>query len=197
MCKVQRYLCMLGHFSHVWLFATPWTVAHQAPLSMGFSRQEYWSGLPCPPPGDLPNPGTKPTSLMPPALAGGFFTTSSTWGVLQKHKDGEIGPEDVLLKVITDTQTHPVIPSEHLAYCAHGITKVLGWGVMILLQSSDPDRALSKIKTSRPVLFSSLRLPVPSWLPGGLVHVKSLLFWILLAFGVTFPSRVNFSKEWW
>ena len=46
---------------------------------MGFSRQEYWSGLPCPPPGDLPNPGTEPTSLMSPALAGGFFTTSSTW----------------------------------------------------------------------------------------------------------------------
>ena len=42
------------------LFVTPWTIAHQAPLSMGFSRQEYWSGLPCPPPGDLPNPGIKP-----------------------------------------------------------------------------------------------------------------------------------------
>ena len=45
--------------SRVWLFATPWTVAHQAPLSMGFSRQEYWSGLPFPSPGDLPNPGTE------------------------------------------------------------------------------------------------------------------------------------------
>ena len=58
---------------------TPWTVAHQAPLFMGFSRQEYWSGLPCPPPGDLPNPGTEPASLMSSALAGGFFTTSITW----------------------------------------------------------------------------------------------------------------------
>ena len=48
--------------SRVRLFATPWTVAHQTPLSMGFSRQEYWSGLPCPPPGDLPNPGIKPRS---------------------------------------------------------------------------------------------------------------------------------------
>ena len=45
--------------SRVQLFVTPWTIAHQAPLSMGFSRQEYWSGLPCPPPGDLPNPGIK------------------------------------------------------------------------------------------------------------------------------------------
>ena len=52
--------------------ATAWTVAHQAPLSMGFSRQEYWSGLPFPSPGDLPNSGVKPMS---PALAGGFFTT--------------------------------------------------------------------------------------------------------------------------
>ena len=51
--------------SHVQLFVTPWTVAHQAPLPMGFSRQEYWSGLPCPPPGDLPNPGIE---LRSPAL---------------------------------------------------------------------------------------------------------------------------------
>ena len=50
------------------------TVAHQAPLSMGFSREEYWNGLPCPSLGDLPNPGIEPTSLMSPALAGGFFT---------------------------------------------------------------------------------------------------------------------------
>ena len=64
--------------SHVQLFVTPWTVAYQAPRSMGFSRQEYWSGLPFPSPGDLPDPETEPTSLMSPALAGGFFTTSAT-----------------------------------------------------------------------------------------------------------------------
>ena len=57
----------------------PLTVAGQAPLSMGFSRQEYWSALLFPPPGDLPNPGIEPTSLMSPALAGGFFTTSASW----------------------------------------------------------------------------------------------------------------------
>ena len=51
------------------------TVAHQGPLSLGFSRQKYWSGLPCPPQGDPPNSGIKPSSLMSPALAGGFFTT--------------------------------------------------------------------------------------------------------------------------
>ena len=61
--------------SHVRLFATLWTLAHQAPLSMGFSRLEYWSGLPFLTPGDLPNPGIETTSLASSALAGGFFTT--------------------------------------------------------------------------------------------------------------------------
>ena len=55
-------------------FTTPWTVAHQVPLSMGFSRQDSWSGLPFPSPGDLPDPGIEPTSPVSPALAGGFFT---------------------------------------------------------------------------------------------------------------------------
>ena len=66
-------------FSCVQLCATPWTVARQALLSIGFSRQEYWSGLPCPLPGDLPNPGIKPKVLLSPALAGRFLTTSTTW----------------------------------------------------------------------------------------------------------------------
>ena len=69
--------CMLSHFSRVWLFASLWTVVCQAPLSMGFSRQESWSGWLFPPPGDFPHPGIKPTSLMSPPLAGGFFTTSA------------------------------------------------------------------------------------------------------------------------
>ena len=69
---------MLSHFSHVQLLVTPWTVARQAPLSMGFSRQEHWKGLPCPPSGNLPNPGIESVSFMSPALAGGFFTTSAT-----------------------------------------------------------------------------------------------------------------------
>ena len=64
-------VCMLGH---VRLFMTPWTIAHQAPQSMGFPKQEYWSGLPFPPPRYLPDPGIEPES---PALAGRFFTTES------------------------------------------------------------------------------------------------------------------------
>ena len=66
---------MLSYFSRVQLFMTPWTTAHQAPLSMGLSLQEYWSGWPLPTPGDLPDPGIKPASSVALALAGRFFTT--------------------------------------------------------------------------------------------------------------------------
>ena len=70
---------VLSCFSCVRLYAILWTVAHQALLSLGFSRQEYWSGLPCPTAGDLPNTGIKHISLTSPTLAGGFFNTSATW----------------------------------------------------------------------------------------------------------------------
>ena len=60
---LNQRVCILNCFSHVQLFATLWTIAPQAPLSMGFSRQEYWSGLPFPPPGELPNPGINPRLL--------------------------------------------------------------------------------------------------------------------------------------
>ena len=69
------YACVLSHYSFAQFFATLWTIAHLAPLSMGFSEQEYCNGLSCPPPGDLPNPGIKPMCLMSPTLAGGFLTT--------------------------------------------------------------------------------------------------------------------------
>ena len=71
-------VCMLSRFSHVILCGTLWTVAYQAPLYKGFSRQEYWSGLPCPSPGALSDPGIEHTSRMSPALAGTSFTTSAT-----------------------------------------------------------------------------------------------------------------------
>ena len=80
---------MIHHFSCVLLFATLWTVARQAPLSMGFSRQEQWSELPCPPPGDLPDPGVEPAPLISLALAGGFFTTSTTRELPQIHNHVE------------------------------------------------------------------------------------------------------------
>ena len=71
--------CVLGSFIFVQLFATQWTVTCQAPLFIGFSKQEYWSGFPCPPPGDPPNPGMKPATPVSPALAGKFFTASAIW----------------------------------------------------------------------------------------------------------------------
>ena len=72
------YACELSCFSHLPLCVTLRTVACQAPLSMGFSRQEYWSGWPRPPPGDLPNPGNEPESLTSPALAGELFTPKAS-----------------------------------------------------------------------------------------------------------------------
>ena len=80
-----RCVCV-SVLSLVPLFSVPWTVARQALLSMGFSRQEYWSGLPFPPRGGLLNPGVARTSLASPALAGGFFTTSATWDGLFVYK---------------------------------------------------------------------------------------------------------------
>ena len=78
--SIALFLCVrVQWLSHVQFFAVPWTVVHQAPLSMELSRQEYWSGLPFPPPWDLPDPGIKTTSPASPGLAGGFFTTSGTW----------------------------------------------------------------------------------------------------------------------
>ena len=70
------YSLLLIYYSHVRLFVTPWTVARQAPLCEGLSRQEYWSGLPCPPPGDLPDPGIGPMSPVTPALQADSFPPS-------------------------------------------------------------------------------------------------------------------------
>ena len=93
--RVERlsFVCTLSCFSRIRLFATVWTVACEVPLSMGFSRQEYWSGWPLPPPGHLPDRGTEPAS---PALAVGFFTTSTTRlsfiTLLKKHMMEVLNP---------------------------------------------------------------------------------------------------------
>ena len=94
---------MLSHFSHVWLFASLWTVVCQAPPSMGFSRQEPWSGWLFPPPGDFPHPGVKPASLMSPPLAGGFFTTSAILGAWLLDQLSSVNSwlhEEVFTKVV-------------------------------------------------------------------------------------------------
>ena len=99
----QRFLCVceLSHFSSAWLCVTPWTVACQIPLFIGFSRQEYWSGLPCPPTGDLPDSGIKPVSLISPALAGRVFTTSATCEAYQRFLPA---PEGRDLRIQTSIQ---------------------------------------------------------------------------------------------
>ena len=95
-------------------FVTPWNVAYQAPLSLGFSWQEYWSRLPFPPPGDLPDPRIKLASLMSPALAGGFFATSATWEGLSRLQSNqeEPGPKS------TNNSTH-VKTTSNLAFAKH------------------------------------------------------------------------------
>ena len=95
--------CTLSGVSRVHLFATPWTAAHQAPLSMGVSKQEYWSGLPCPPAGELPDPGIEPASLSSPALAGGFFTTSATWEPCTMESYSAIKQNEIMPFTITQT----------------------------------------------------------------------------------------------
>ena len=74
-----QHACMLSCFSHIRLFGTLWTITCQPALSLELSKQEYWSGLPCPPSGILPDPGIRKFCLLSPALAGGLFTTSATW----------------------------------------------------------------------------------------------------------------------
>ena len=76
--RIYVCTCVLSRFSHVQLFEIPWTIAHQAPLSKESSRQEYWSGLPCPPPGDLPHRRIKPAFLRSSELTGRFFTICAT-----------------------------------------------------------------------------------------------------------------------
>ena len=78
----QTFFLLAQSLSRVQFFVTPWTMARQAPLAIEFSRQEYWSGVPFPTPGDLPDPRIEPTSLASPTLAGGYFTSSANWEAL-------------------------------------------------------------------------------------------------------------------
>ena len=118
--------CVLSCFSCVWLFVTPWTAAHQAPLPMAFPRQEDWSGLPFFHPGDLPDPGIEPVSHTSPALAlsGRFFTTRTTWeapiNIIERHfkenKYGKIKGQSSIL----DIQRKTSFWCHH-----HGVFKIL------------------------------------------------------------------------
>ena len=104
--------------SCVRLFETLWTVAHQFPLPMGFPRQEYWSVLTCPPPGDLPNTGIEPASLTSLALTGGFFTTSTTWELHTQHgkNNNHTGIVTRMFKTLAWKTTAPLEPG-YLTHC--------------------------------------------------------------------------------
>ena len=106
---------MLSHFSRVWLFATPWTIARQAPLSRGFSRQEYWSGLPFPLPGDLPDPGIEPESALPKTLQ-----------IWLKHQDYSIFPRFFVISNMLWLLGHPWC-SDGNGGNAGGLVLSLGW----------------------------------------------------------------------
>ena len=107
MCMVHA--CVLRCFSCVRLCVTPWTVAQQAFLFMGFSRQEHWSGLPCPLPGDLPDPGIKPTSLTSSSLAGRLFTTRVTWETLSAWWGIPVGGWSAFINRILCWMDHPLM----------------------------------------------------------------------------------------
>ena len=116
---IMVHVCGLSHFSCVQLFATLWTIACQSSLSIGFSRHEYWSGLPCLPPGDLPDPGTEPSSLVSSALTGGFFTTSTTW-------EGNL----VMCLVVPPSWHMTRLPSDFfVGFCGH-VTSCSLWTVI-------------------------------------------------------------------
>ena len=144
--------------SHVQLFATSWTVAYQAPLSMRFSRQESCSGLPCPPPGDLPHPGTEPQSLTSPALAGRFFITLATWEAHPWVKWSEVAQS-------CPTLCHPLdcsLPGSSV----HGIlqARVLEWGAISFSRgSSRPSdwTQVSRIVDRRFTIWSTREVAKP------------------------------------
>ena len=132
--------CIFSCFSCVQLCATPWTIAHQAPLSTGFSRQEYWSGLPFPPPGDLLDSGIELAPLMSPALAGGFFTTSAAWETHTERASLErthlTEPNPILfLKVPQDLTTNNVKFTKSSTQPNNQITNQITSTQMILCES--------------------------------------------------------------
>ena len=128
-------MCCAQSLHHVRLSVTPWTAVHQPSLSMGFSRQEYWSGLPFPSPGDLPDTGIKPASLLSPALTGKFFITSATWEALhpsQEHTSND-RKQQLLRAMTTNVYLSQAFQAEHIKLRAGSTAGSNAMGVTLLL----------------------------------------------------------------
>ena len=181
-------VCVLSHFSPVQLGAPLWTVAHQTPLPMGFSRWEHWSGSPCLLPEDLPDPGNEPTSLTSPALSGGFFITSATW---EAHNKVHLLPNPLIHPYGYTSQGPTQLPSKSSQ--GYPFLASIPWWWNLLFSS--------------PVLFDSLwphgllhaRIPVPHHLPKfAQVHVHWIGDAILPSHPLTpfSPSTLKLSQHW-
>ena len=119
---------MLSHFSRVQLFATLCLLPASLLCPWGFSRQEYWSRLTCPPPGDFPNPGIEAESLLSPALAGEFFTTSATWEVLSvSHSvvSNSLSPHGLYSP--PGSSVHGILQARTLKWIAIAFSKGSSW----------------------------------------------------------------------
>ena len=154
---------VLSRFSHVRLFVTLWTIPHQVPLSMGFSRQEYGSGLPCPSPGDLPNPGIKLIPFMPPALAG--------WLVLY-HQHHLGSPQSVSCSVVPTPWT--VACQSPLSM---GFSRQKYWSGLLCPPPRDlPDTGIKPLSTVSPALQTNSLLIESSGKPNQASTAKQRLF---------------------
>ena len=150
--------------SHVRLFATQWTVACQLPLSTGFPKQEYWIGLPCPPPVDLPNPGMEPTSLMSLALAGRFSTTGAT----QKAHTIVYSPQNYVIRdilsplyLVRNLNLMYIFPLFHLLISLSNpvtIRNRLPMGLLLFFMKSSPIQTHQHAPSSDSVLCKYMSL---------------------------------------
>ena len=154
-------VCVLSHFNHISLIATLWTVARQAPLSMGFSRQEYWSGLPCPPPGDLPNPGIETRSPAAPALQVTSLPLSHWEALILRSILGRLS-ERVRGREVP--RACPFAPSFlHAPTVSHWSSQNLHGSLLTFSLITPPSGEMS-LGTARPATWSA---PAPSITPVG------------------------------
>ena len=154
--------------SHDQFFLTPWTVAHQVPLYMGFSRQEYWSTLPCHPLGDLSNPGMELESSVSPVLAGMFFTTSAAWetknaGCLPKRWFIHVQSLNRVWLFVTPMDCSPPASSVHRFFQA----RIPEWVAMLYSRGSSRPR----VKFTSPELASGF-FPLLSYLGSSQVLIQ-------------------------